>query len=330
MSYGRRTRTLEEEGFDGRKKNPKKEEEKMEKSNNEKINERMWSKETAAMKKLVEKLGNAEDKAECKKLKKELEEARCFLCEREQKSCLQSMAPLIQAAIRRMIKESVDAAIRLREKTMKVDAYIRGLTDNIKGEVISSKSANLNEANNQKQGNARAMITAPMMERCLLDHPPLCERCFTRHVGPLGEQGQLRNQMRQGRVKQEEVGEVRGRAYAIKDAEPQGPNVVTSTFLLNNRYASVLFDSGFDRSFVDTRFSSMLNIDPFKTGASYEGINEGFFDFKPLTKLTQKDKKYEWGKEEEEAFQTLKQKLCSAPILVLLRTEDLWILRCDT
>nr|GEW64631.1 hypothetical protein [Tanacetum cinerariifolium] len=30
---------------------------------------------------------------------------------------------------------------------------------------------------------------------------------------------------------------------------------------------------------------------------------------KPLTKLTQKDKKYEWGKEEEEAFQTVKQKL---------------------
>ncbi|GKD87282.1 putative reverse transcriptase domain-containing protein [Tanacetum coccineum] len=40
---------------------------------------------------------------------------------------------------------------------------------------------------------------------------------------------------------------------------------------------------------------------------------------KPLTKLTQKNKKYEWGKEEEEeAFQTLKQKLCGAPILVLL------------
>ncbi|GKA26228.1 putative reverse transcriptase domain-containing protein, partial [Tanacetum coccineum] len=38
---------------------------------------------------------------------------------------------------------------------------------------------------------------------------------------------------------------------------------------------------------------------------------------RPLTKLTQKDKKYEWGKEEEEAFQTLKQKLCSAPILAL-------------
>nr|GEY79554.1 putative reverse transcriptase domain-containing protein [Tanacetum cinerariifolium] len=33
--------------------------------------------------------------------------------------------------------------------------------------------------------------------------------------------------------------------------------------------------------------------------------------------LTQKDKKYEWGKEEDEAFQLLKQKLYSAPILAL-------------
>ncbi|GKE41338.1 putative reverse transcriptase domain-containing protein, partial [Tanacetum coccineum] len=54
---------------------------------------------------------------------------------------------------------------------------------------------------------------------------------------------------------QEETGEVRGRAYAIKDAEPQGPNVVTSTFMLNNHYALVLFDSDSDRSFVDTRES---------------------------------------------------------------------------
>ncbi|GJR45885.1 putative reverse transcriptase domain-containing protein [Tanacetum coccineum] len=71
-------------------------------------------------------------------------------------------------------------------------------------------------------------------------------------------------------VKQEEVGEVRGRAYAIKDAESQGPNVVTGTFLPNNQYASVLFDSGSDRSFVNTRFSSLLDIKPIKIGDSYE------------------------------------------------------------
>nr|GFA26268.1 reverse transcriptase domain-containing protein [Tanacetum cinerariifolium] len=72
------------------------------------------------------------------------------------------------------------------------------------------------------------------------------------------------------KVKQEEVGDVRGQAYAIKDAELKGSNVVTGTFLLNNRYAFVLFDLGFDRSFMDTRFSSMLNIDPVKIGASHE------------------------------------------------------------
>ncbi|GKE75364.1 putative reverse transcriptase domain-containing protein, partial [Tanacetum coccineum] len=72
------------------------------------------------------------------------------------------------------------------------------------------------------------------------------------------------------KVKQEEVREVRGRDYAIKDAKPKGLNVVTSTFLLNNRYASVLFDSGSDRSFVNTRFSSLLDIQPIKIEDSYE------------------------------------------------------------
>ncbi|GJR79593.1 putative reverse transcriptase domain-containing protein [Tanacetum coccineum] len=36
---------------------------------------------------------------------------------------------------------------------------------------------------------------------------------------------------------------------------------------------------------------------------------------KPFTSLTQKNKKYEWGAEQEEAFQTLKDNLCNAPIL---------------
>ncbi|GJW27082.1 putative reverse transcriptase domain-containing protein [Tanacetum coccineum] len=145
------------------------------------------------------------------------------------------------------------------------------------------------------------MVTAPTDGRL-----PLCKRCFTRHVGPCtikchkcgkvghksryckekcvamcanaqpvwtcydcGEQGHTRNRCPK-KVKQEEVREARGQAYAIKDDEPKGPNVVTSTFLLNYRYAFVLFDSGSDRSLVDTRFSSMLDIDPVKIGASYE------------------------------------------------------------
>ncbi|GJR97880.1 putative reverse transcriptase domain-containing protein [Tanacetum coccineum] len=39
-------------------------------------------------------------------------------------------------------------------------------------------------------------------------------------------------------------------------------NVVTGTFLLNDRYASILFDTGADRSFVTTTFSSLIDITP--------------------------------------------------------------------
>ncbi|GKA04314.1 putative reverse transcriptase domain-containing protein [Tanacetum coccineum] len=50
---------------------------------------------------------------------------------------------------------------------------------------------------------------------------------------------------------------------------------------------------------------------------------------KPLTKLTEKNKKYEWGTEEDEAFQTLKQKLCSAPILALPEGTENFVVYCD-
>ncbi|GJU39023.1 putative reverse transcriptase domain-containing protein [Tanacetum coccineum] len=39
-------------------------------------------------------------------------------------------------------------------------------------------------------------------------------------------------------------------------------DVVTGTFLLNNRYASILFDTGADRSFVSITFSSLIDITP--------------------------------------------------------------------
>ncbi|GJS58245.1 putative reverse transcriptase domain-containing protein [Tanacetum coccineum] len=50
---------------------------------------------------------------------------------------------------------------------------------------------------------------------------------------------------------------------------------------------------------------------------------------KPLTKLTQKNKKYEWGEDEEEAFQMLKKKLCSVPILALPEGSEDFVVYCD-
>ncbi|GKD46914.1 putative reverse transcriptase domain-containing protein, partial [Tanacetum coccineum] len=50
---------------------------------------------------------------------------------------------------------------------------------------------------------------------------------------------------------------------------------------------------------------------------------------KSLTKLTQKNKKYIWGEDQESAFQLLKQKLCEAPILALSKGNDDFVIYCD-
>ncbi|GJW34164.1 putative reverse transcriptase domain-containing protein [Tanacetum coccineum] len=66
-------------------------------------------------------------------------------------------------------------------------------------------------------------------------------------------------------------GNATGHAYAPRNAEQgQGPNVVTGMFLLNNRYARVLFDSGSDKSFVSSGFSYLIDIKPVRLNISYE------------------------------------------------------------
>ncbi|GJS34499.1 putative reverse transcriptase domain-containing protein [Tanacetum coccineum] len=59
--------------------------------------------------------------------------------------------------------------------------------------------------------------------------------------------------------------EKRGNAPGNPDA-----NVVTGTFLLNNHYASILFDTGADRSFISTAFSSLINIAPTSLENCYD------------------------------------------------------------
>ncbi|GKF97108.1 reverse transcriptase domain-containing protein, partial [Tanacetum coccineum] len=83
-----------------------------------------------------------------------------------------------------------------------------------------------------------------------------------------GEQGHISNHY--SKKNKLQGGNASGRAYVIKDANKKGSNVVTGTFLLNKRYASILFDSGFDKSFVNTRFSQLIDINPDKLDVSYE------------------------------------------------------------
>ncbi|GJT60414.1 putative reverse transcriptase domain-containing protein [Tanacetum coccineum] len=68
-----------------------------------------------------------------------------------------------------------------------------------------------------------------------------------------------------------------GWVYAVGNAEKNGnatgnpdSNVVMGTFLLNNHYASILFDTGADRSFISTAFSSLIDIVPTPLDNSYD------------------------------------------------------------
>ncbi|GJY24295.1 putative reverse transcriptase domain-containing protein [Tanacetum coccineum] len=397
---------------------------------------------------------------------------------------------------------------------VKVDAYIRGLTDNIKGEVTSSKPADLKEAVRmahkiaKSKGTREPWLSLLLMESFLCVNNVLLAMLVSVQSSATSverldiRQGHTRNQCLR-KVKKEEVGEVRGRAYTIMDVEPQGPNVVTVNYIFeidlmpielgtfdviigmdwlvkhdvvivcvekvvripygsktliiesdkdvpvihdflevfpeellvlppsrqvefrihlvpgaapvarapyrlapskmeelsvqlqellekgficpslspairelhitlvfhHEFHSHILFlcdrgrlrtihnlDNGASFQLYSVQFlghvidRSGVHVDPAKIKAikswaapmmptevrqflrlaGYIGVIEGFsLISKPLTKLTQKDKKYEWGKEEEKAFQTLKQKLCSASILALPEGTEDFKVYCD-
>ncbi|GKE49242.1 reverse transcriptase domain-containing protein [Tanacetum coccineum] len=132
---------------------------------------------TAAMERLVEKLGNVKEKVECKKLMKELEEAKLsntFLRMQNERverdlywtrvrahEFYQEMIQIqhlenelwnlkvkeydIVAYTQRFNELALMCPRMVEPERVKVDAYIQGLKDNIKGEVTSSKPANLSE-----------------------------------------------------------------------------------------------------------------------------------------------------------------------------------------
>ncbi|GKA28170.1 hypothetical protein Tco_0714338 [Tanacetum coccineum] len=122
---------------------------------------------------------------------------------------------------------------------------------------------------------------------------PLCNKCKLYHEGPytvrcgkcnkvehltqdckvtisttLTQRGQVVNHRVVGNKNR--VGEARGKAYVLGGGDANtDSNVVKGTFLLNNHYAFILFDSGADRSFVSTTFSTLLDTTPNTLDVSY-------------------------------------------------------------
>nr|GEY33528.1 hypothetical protein [Tanacetum cinerariifolium] len=73
----------------------------------------------------------------------------------------------------------------------------------------------------------------------------------------------------QGRGNQEN--QARGREFMLGVEEARrDPNIVTCTFTLNNHFATTLFDSGADYSFVSTTFVPLLGLKPSELGFKSE------------------------------------------------------------
>ncbi|GKD21976.1 putative reverse transcriptase domain-containing protein [Tanacetum coccineum] len=142
----------------------------------------------------------------------------------------------------------------LNEKK-KIEAYICGLPENVKGETTSSRPTTLNKDIRMTHALTEQKLQAKVEK--VVKSNKRKERGHTRI-------NCLKRDDHQG-------GNSPGRAYVICEAEHnQGPNVVTGTFLLNSRYATILFDSGSDKSFVNTSFSHLIDIKPGRLNTSYE------------------------------------------------------------
>nr|GEY43950.1 hypothetical protein [Tanacetum cinerariifolium] len=85
----------------------------------------------------------------------------------------------------------------------------------------------------------------------------------------------LRNQNRGNQTRNKTRNKTRGNEVTTKACAIGGggtnpdSNVVMGTFLLNNCYASMLFNSGADRSFASTTFSALLDVAPSTLDTSY-------------------------------------------------------------
>nr|GFA78513.1 hypothetical protein [Tanacetum cinerariifolium] len=174
-------------------------------------------------------------------------------------------------------------------KEDKVEKFVEGLPDNIQGNVIAAEPIQLQDAigvtNNlmdqkwkgyarstkNKRRDYKVTITSNTQRAPVgSQYGIVCYEC--ERPGHFRKDcPKLRNQNYGNKTENQTGGnEATTRAYAIDGggANPNS-NVVTGTFLLNNCYAFMLFDSDADKSFVLSAFCALLDVAPFTLDTSY-------------------------------------------------------------
>ncbi|GKA52764.1 putative reverse transcriptase domain-containing protein [Tanacetum coccineum] len=131
-------------------------------------------------------------------------------------------------------------------------------------------SKNNQHQSSKRQDVARAYTAGSSEKKPYGGTKPLCPKCDYHHEATCYEYGAERHFKREcpklknrNRNNQGRNDKAPTKVYAVGSAGTNpDSNVVTGTFLLNNRYASILFDTGADRSFVSSTFSSLIKTVP--------------------------------------------------------------------
>ncbi|GJY83047.1 putative reverse transcriptase domain-containing protein [Tanacetum coccineum] len=181
-------------------------------------------------------------------------------------------------------------------ETEKVDKYISGLPDNIYGNVKSARPKTLDEtielANDlmdqklrtyaeRQSDNKRKANDLSRNNHGHQQQPFKRQNVVKVYNMEIGEKkpygGSLpkstgntniaNTQKGNGVAPKRNVGNAEKRGNASRNPDS---NIVTGTFLLNNHYTSILFDTGADRIFISTAFSSLINIVPTSLDNSYD------------------------------------------------------------
>ncbi|GKB09895.1 retrovirus-related pol polyprotein from transposon TNT 1-94 [Tanacetum coccineum] len=161
---------------------------------------------------------------------------------------------------------------KLLQQKEKVDNYISGLPENIYRNVKSARPKTLDEtielANDLMDQKLRTYVSTGNTNVANTQKgngvAPKGNGCFE-----CAAPGHFKRDCHKLKNKDEGNRNAQDWVYAVGNAEKRGnasgnpdANVVTGTFLLNNHYAFILFDTGADRNFISTAFSSLINIAP--------------------------------------------------------------------
>nr|GEZ32700.1 hypothetical protein [Tanacetum cinerariifolium] len=196
----------------------------------------------------------------------------------------------------------------MEPEAVKVEQYLRGLNKSIRDKADEATEGKKrksegdrgghddnrrehNRCQNQKRGNAGAMTNAAP------NNNETCQKCknkrHARDCWKCTKCGKLGHKTERCRIPKMSCYNCNEKGHKKKDCPKLGRNgqggsnregayqlgavnaqedlkVVTGTFSLNNHYATVLFDSGADRSFVSTKFSTLINIKFVEIDTSYE------------------------------------------------------------